>query len=223
MVCVMCGRSKRQGEKAAAAAAEAAATSAAHTSQGTNPTGVGKQPAGKRRRVDTSASAWRKDTQAGFFLVEEDEDFGAAAATGAKAGPATSSHFADLAPEIHNPCYPAHPKCKDCSREFWNSQLQLQFGVMVCDKCQRDHKESKYAMITKTAAKADYLLRESDLSDQPGSLRYIEKKNRKNEMWARIKLYLLCEVEARAFSLYGGEDGLDEEFDKRDTAKKTRY
>jgi hypothetical protein len=33
----------------------------------------------------------------------------------------------------------------------------------------------RYSLVTKTAAKADYLLREADLGGQPDSLRFIEK------------------------------------------------
>lgn len=209
-------RAKKQAEREAAAAAVQAAEATLRPVRD-GAAADAAAPPGKRRKRDAGASAWRKDTQAGFFLAEEDEDAGPAAGQGHE-----SAAAAELAPEIDNPFYPAHPKCKDCNAEFWNSQLQVQFGVMVCDKCQAEHKEGRYSLITKTAAKADYLLRESDLGGLPDSLRFIEKKNRRNEKWARIKLYLLAEVEARSFSLYGGEEGLDAEFDKREAAKKTR-
>ena len=127
-------RSQRERDRAAAAATEAApAAAAAAAAAPANP-----HP-GKRRRVD-GVTSWRKDTQAGFFFEEEDEyddeNSGRAAAAVAVAP-------RELAPEVDNPFYPAHPKCSDCGAEFWNSQLQVQFGVMVCDGCQKQHKDGK--------------------------------------------------------------------------------
>jgi hypothetical protein len=48
------------------------------------------------------------------------------------------------------------------------------------------------------------------------------RPNRRNEKWSRVKLYLLSQVEAKSFALYGSEDGLDKEFDKREATKRDR-
>lgn len=66
------------------------------------------------------------------------------------------------------------------------------------------------------------MLHDADLGGRPNSLRYIERKNKRNEKWNPYKLYLLCQVEERAYELYGGEEGLDAEFDKREERKKTK-
>ena len=137
-----CGcRAQREHDRAMAAAAAAAAvastTAAAASTTATAATASTTQHPGKRRRTD-GASSWRKDTQAGFFLAEEDD--------GPSGGPReahTTYQAKELAPEIDNPFYPAHPKCSDCGVEFWNSQLQVQFGVMVCDMCHKKHKDGK--------------------------------------------------------------------------------
>lgn len=138
----VCRRAQREHDRAMAAAAAAAAmastTAAADSATATATMAPTTQHPGKRRRTD-GASSWRKDTQAGFFLAEEDD------------GPdgrsneahTTASRAKELAPEIDNPFYPAHPKCSDCGVEFWNSQLQVQFGVMVCDACHKKHKDGK--------------------------------------------------------------------------------
>lgn len=71
-------------------------------------------------------------------------------------------------------------------------------------------------------AKDDYLLRDEDLEVAWGGLRCIERKNRRHESWAPIKLYLLAQVEALSFERYGGEDGLDEELERRQNEKRRR-
>lgn len=50
----------------------------------------------------------------------------------------------------------------------------------------------------------------------------VERKNKRHESWSAIKLYLLSQVEALAFSRYGGEEGLDEELEKRQHEKRRR-
>lgn len=241
---------------AAAAAAVASTTAAAASATTTAATAPTTQHPGKRRRTD-GASSWRKDTQAGFFLAEEDDGPG-----GGPREAHTTYQAKELAPEIDNPFYPAHPKCSDCGVEFWNSQLQVQFGVMVCDACHKKHKDGKcvsslglslctnqdrhlcdneknvalllslqelavtpgvcvdmhqpfkispptkkithiilrstfsttnnnhctrrYSLVTKTAAKADYLLREADLGGQPDSLWFIEKYASNPAAWMSV-------------------------------------
>ena len=118
--------------------------------------------------------------------------------------------------------YPAHARCTDCNGEFFNSKLQKEFGLMVCDACRDKNHDEKYTVVTKMVCKEDYLLKDADLGGRPDSLRYIERKNKKNEKWNPYKLYLLCQVEERSYKLYGGEEGLDAEFDRREELKKAK-
>eukprot|EP00041_Stephanoeca_diplocostata_P015569 m.297622 g.297622 ORF g.297622 m.297622 type:complete len:425 (-) comp20084_c0_seq2:571-1845(-) len=195
-----------------------AATTCVSSSNTLQDTNTGKDGAkeNKRRRVNKQGSytsSWRKDTNAGFF-VEDEEEF--------KESSSSSSipqRLEDLKPESH-PQYPQHPSCVDCKQDFFNSQLQRQFGVNACDECQQSFRDGKYSLVTKTAAKNDYLLRDHDLSGRPDSLRFIEKTNQRNRHWSKMKLYLLSQVEERSFALYGDEDGLDAEFERREDAKR---
>ena len=93
--------------------------------------------------------------------------------------------------------------------------LQKQFGVLVCDNCRRKNDNGKYTLVTKTEAKQEYLLLDTDLDVQFEGLRCIEKKNPHNERWGIMKLYLRYQVEKISYERYGGEQGLEEEIAKR--------
>eukprot|EP00040_Diaphanoeca_grandis_P032312 m.195569 g.195569 ORF g.195569 m.195569 type:complete len:291 (+) comp32574_c1_seq2:183-1055(+) len=166
---------------------------------------------GKRRR--TVSSTWQTDTNAGFFLDEEEEK--------EEEEEIQKKTVYEQAPESA-PQYPRQTRCVDCNAEFFNSYLEKHFGVFVCDACRDRFYDEKYSLVTKQTAKDDYLLKDSDLAGRSNSLKFVERKNRKNVHWSSYKLYLLSQVEERSFQHYGGEDGLNAEFEARDLTRRTK-
>jgi DNA repair protein len=102
------------------------------------------------------------------------------------------------------------------------TKLQKQFGEDVCDLCRDVHYDLKYCCVTKTEAKEEYLLRDEDLEAEFGGLRCVERKNKRHESWSAVKLYLLAQVEEKSFARYGGEEGLEEELERKAHEKRRR-
>lgn len=55
--------------------------------------------------------------------------------------------------------------------------------------------DEKHALITKTEAKTEYLLKDSDLEKREPLLRHIICKNPHNERWGSMKLFLRSQVD----------------------------
>eukprot|EP00050_Salpingoeca_kvevrii_P014299 m.34633 g.34633 ORF g.34633 m.34633 type:complete len:268 (+) comp5680_c0_seq1:65-868(+) len=150
-----------------------------------------------------------RDTEAGFMIEEDDDDD----------VPRRERSPIRRAPPIdptQMPSYPNHPHCKECGSEFFDSTLQRNFGLDVCNACRDAFKDSAYGLITKTEAMQEYLLKERDLDpSMPDSLRHIEKKNPHREHWGKMKLFLRCQVEEKSYQRYGGEAGLDAEIARK--------
>lgn len=88
----------------------------------------------------------------------------------------------------------------------------------MCDKC-RDP-DGAHALITRTEAKAEYLLKDCDLDKREPALRFICRKNPHNERWGDMKLYLHLQVEQRALEVWGSEDGLMAQREQRDVNRE---
>lgn len=118
-----------------------------------------------------------------------------------------------------------YEKCTACTEPYTESYLLEKFGLSVCDKC-RDQ-DGEHALITRSEAKAEYLLKDCDLDKRQPPLRYICRKNPHNERWGEMKLYLHLQVEERALEVWGSEDGLmaqrEKRDEKRDKAKLSKY
>nr|CAD7458328.1 unnamed protein product [Timema tahoe] len=112
---------------------------------------------------------------------------------------------------------PDLPMCLECQELFQDSYLFQTFEYSVCDKC-RDN-EDKHALITKTDAKNEYLLKDCDLDKREPPLKFIVKKNPHNARWGDMKLYLHVQVEERALEVWGTEEKLLEEKDLREKKK----
>lgn len=114
--------------------------------------------------------------------------------------------------------------CTDCEEEFTDSFLFKNFGVSCCEKCQD---EEKAALITKTAAREEFLLKDCDFEKRQPPLRFISRKNPHKSTWAEMKLFLRCQVEARALEIFGSLDKIEEQKelreDKKELAKAKKY
>lgn len=77
-------------------------------------------------------------------------------------------------------------------------------------------------MITRTEAKNEYLLKDCDLDQREPPLRFIAKKNPNPLARSDMKLYLHIQVEERALEVWGTEEILIAEKEKRTVKRKER-
>lgn len=151
-----------------------------------------------------------KDTGGGFLLEEEPDQ---------PEEPVKIT--ADEPPIIDSD----RPTCEKCDNLFASSWLYDCFECKVCDSCKDTEEEHK--LITKTEAMNEYLLKDCDLDKREPPLKFIKKKNPHNVRWGEMKLYLQLQVEKRALEVWGSEENLQEEIEKREEkrvmAKAKKY
>ncbi|KAK3832483.1 MAG: XPA protein C-terminus-domain-containing protein [Linnemannia elongata] len=111
-------------------------------------------------------------------------------------------------------------ECQDCTSIDVDFQLLRYFHVPVCIGC-RDAQPEKYSLLTKTECRADYLLTDPELRDTD-LFSFWERPNPKKSTWNNMMLYLRYQVEEFAFKKWGGPEGLDKEFEKREREKEAR-
>ncbi|XP_044732726.1 DNA repair protein complementing XP-A cells homolog isoform X2 [Chrysoperla carnea] len=143
------------------------------------------------------------DSGGGFLIEEEDDD--------ELLNEALNQEISSQPPPIIEF---DRPPCLECNKKFATSYLMEKFDYTVCDDCY--DKDDKHALITKTDAKKEYLLKDCDIDKRDPPLKYIERKNPHNQRWGTMKLYLQIQIEKRALEVWGSEETLREELDKRD-------
>jgi len=113
-----------------------------------------------------------------------------------------------------------NPQCTVCGSMELDLQLLQIFKVPVCRKCKQEHPE-RFSLLTKTECKQDYLLTDPELKDSE-LLPHLLKANPHQSTYSNMMLFLREQVEAYAFSekKWGSAEALDEEFERRETAKK---
>lgn len=105
------------------------------------------------------------------------------------------------------------PHCDVCDRLFEYSFLHHNFDVDVCDGC-HDPK-GIHTLITKSTAKERYLLSDTDLDLREPKLRFILKRNPHSSSWMDMRLYLEAQIADRALSIWGSEENLEAERERR--------
>lgn len=136
------------------------------------------------------------------------------------------------------------PVCMECKKEFKDSYLLQKFDYLACDDCRsvlcnlvylqkncvyhhdiqvllsvcRDN-DGKHSLITRTEAKQEYLLKDCDIDKRDPPLKFILRKNPHNIRWGEMKLYLQIQIEERALHVWGSEEALLEEREKRDVKR----
>ncbi|OZJ03704.1 hypothetical protein BZG36_03300 [Bifiguratus adelaidae] len=113
-----------------------------------------------------------------------------------------------------------NPKCKDCGSIEIDPQFHQIFHLAICHKC-KEAKPEKYSLITKTEAKEDYLLTDPELKDTE-LLPHWSKPNPRKSTWNNMMLYVREMVEEYAFRKWGDEEGLDAEWEKRESEKRKK-
>jgi len=113
-----------------------------------------------------------------------------------------------------------NPKCQECDSLDIDYNYLDNFNVLVCRSC-RTKMPEKYSLLTKTECKEDYLLTDSELRDRE-LLPCWERPNPHKSTWNNMMLFVRYQVEEYAFKKWGSEQGLDDEFDRRETEKRQR-
>ena len=83
------------------------------------------------------------------------------------------------------------PQCEECGEELADSHLFRNFNLEVCDKCKETEKDGKHELITKTDAKNEFLLKDTDFVRPEPALKFIARKNPHKESWGEIILKVL--------------------------------
>ncbi|KAI8089866.1 DNA repair protein RAD14 [Halteromyces radiatus] len=112
------------------------------------------------------------------------------------------------------------PKCKDCQSMDIDPIFFQVFHISVCRACKEKYPE-RYSLITKTEAREDYLLTDPELKDKE-LLPHWSKPNPRKATWNNMMLYVREMVEEYAFKKWGGPEGLDAEYERRETQKKEK-
>ena len=113
-----------------------------------------------------------------------------------------------------------NPKCFECGSMELDFQFYRIFNARVCYKCKEKLPE-KYSLLTKTECKDDYLLTDPELRDEE-VLPHMLKPNPHKSTFANMMLYVQYQVEEFAWKKWGGPEGLDEEWERREKQKKEK-
>ncbi|CAR26962.1 ZYRO0C05522p [Zygosaccharomyces rouxii] len=112
-------------------------------------------------------------------------------------------------------------KCIECGINIeMDPVMDDVFKIRVCKSCVKKMPQ-KYSLLTKTECKEDYFLTESELMDET-IFHKLEKPNPHSGTFARMQLFVRCEVEAFAFKKWQSEEGLDAEWHRREAGKAQR-
>ncbi|KAK1920999.1 hydrophilic protein [Papiliotrema laurentii] len=112
------------------------------------------------------------------------------------------------------------PRCRECNSLEIDHQFLKVFGMRVCAKCKKQFPE-KYSLLTKTECKEDYLLTDPELKDED-LLPHLLRPNPYASTYSNMMLFLREQVEKVAWDKWGGEEGLDKEWERREQFKKRK-
>jgi len=113
-----------------------------------------------------------------------------------------------------------NPRCFECGSMDLDFLFLKTFSARVCFKCRDAHPE-KYCLLTKTECKEDYLLTDPELRDEE-ELPHLLKPNPHKSTFANMMLYVRYQVEEFAWRKWGGSEGLDREWERREKMKKEK-
>jgi len=110
----------------------------------------------------------------------------------------------------------ANPPCENCGSFETDGDYYRWFKVRVCGTCRTA--EEMYSLVTKTVAKEDFLVTDSEVSKLPS----ISKPNPHNSNWNDMNLFLYKQVYDYAIAKWGSEDKLNEAFMAKQDKSATR-
>ncbi|EEY61501.1 uncharacterized protein PITG_01812 [Phytophthora infestans T30-4] len=105
--------------------------------------------------------------------------------------------------------------CEECGNDalYLDRVLADHFSLRVCVNCKQDltlH-DGAFELLSKSRARAEYALPDSSFCGLP----HLDKPNPRHEAFAPLQLYLRRTLVKEARRLYGDEDGLQREKQKR--------
>lgn len=111
-------------------------------------------------------------------------------------------------------------RCEECGNDamYLDRVLLVHFLLHVCVTCRQDHtlRDGSFELLSKSRARAEYALPDSSFCGLP----YLNKPNPRHKAYAPLQLYLRRALVQEAYRLYGNEEGLQREKQKR---KKRAY
>ncbi|KAJ2726459.1 DNA repair protein rad14 [Coemansia sp. Benny D115] len=177
-------------------------------------TPVTEQPLKKQRPSKMSSGYYdynlttMRDTRAGY-LEEPQQD-----------SPEKKRRVVDINEIPYAPDPDECPICCECDSMDLDLVYLKVFKIMVCKSCIESIPD-KYSLLTKTEAKDDYLLTDSELRDRE-LFPVWEKANPHKSTWNNMLLYLRKHLEEFAIRKWGSLEGLDREFERRVDEKRAR-
>eukprot|EP00878_Enallax_costatus_P007711 GHUV01008072.1.p1 GENE.GHUV01008072.1~~GHUV01008072.1.p1 ORF type:complete len:178 (+),score=56.33 GHUV01008072.1:410-943(+) len=97
---------------------------------------------------------------------------------------------------------PPADACYHCKKASINADYRQAFGINICNQC-----TSLEPVISKSTAKATYLLSEADLS----SLGALQRSNPRHKEWTPMKMYLVSQVESVAVAKHGSLEAVTQQ------------
>ena len=161
----------------------------------------------KKLESKTTVSKEKKlvDGGGGFFIEDDDED------TKTK-----ETVITELPPPIMPP---DQPNCDECDKDFADSYLFRTFDHPVCDDCKNMERDGPHELITKTDAKKQFLLTDAHFERDGNPLKFLLRKNPHNPRYGDMKLFLRLQIEKVALDVWGSEEDLEAEIEKREANK----
>jgi DNA repair protein len=119
---------------------------------------------------------------------------------------------------------PRAGKCVECGEADGQAKFFEAFGVSACYDCQRAAKGpgGRYQVITKSKAKDEYLLSDRHLNREHSGLGCLVQPNPHDRRYGDMRLYLRSQVEELALSVWGSDEALFEEKDRRAEERRAK-
>ncbi|CAI5737878.1 unnamed protein product [Peronospora farinosa] len=106
-------------------------------------------------------------------------------------------------------------RCVECGDDglYLDRILLEHFALHVCVTCKQDQtlRDGGFELLSKSRARVEYALPDSSFC----GLSYISKPNPRHEAFAPVQLYLRRTLIQEAYRLYGDDEGLQQEKQKR--------
>ncbi|OWZ15665.1 DNA repair protein [Phytophthora megakarya] len=106
-------------------------------------------------------------------------------------------------------------RCNECGDDalYLDRVLFDHFSLQVCITCKQDQtlRDGAFELLSKSRARVDYALPDSSFCGLP----HLTKPNPRHEAFAPLQLYLRRTLIQEAYRLYGDDDGLQREKQKR--------
>lgn len=115
--------------------------------------------------------------------------------------------------------------CSACPSIELDDFVLRNYGVRVCASCRERHPD-RFALLTKTAAREEFLLTDEELRDGE-RMPHVSKPNPLKPTWSNMQLFLREQVQAFAIDKWGSLAAIEEEAQRRadtqQSSKEKRY